>query len=105
LGSSLRSGLQVINVTNDEINGPWKWSIDYKKFRGRGPNATEFFLGADGILELTLDYGGRKDAKSLLFQSKTEWARDTALLTQAARLSTWREAAIFINYTPSAFYA
>jgi hypothetical protein len=105
LGSSLRSGIQTVNVANDEINGEWKWSIKYAKFRGRGPKATESFLGADGIFELTLDYGNQKDTKSLLFQSKVDWRRDTSLRNQAARLSTWREAAIFINYTPNNFYA
>jgi hypothetical protein len=30
----------------------WTWSIDYTKFRGRGPGAAEKALGADGILEM-----------------------------------------------------
>jgi hypothetical protein len=105
LGSCLRSRVQTINVENDEINGPWKWSLTYSKFRGRGPAAPESFIGADGIFELTLDYGTQTDSKSLLFQSKTEWKTDATLLNQAGRLSTWREAAIFINYTSQDFYA
>jgi hypothetical protein len=105
LGSSLRTGTHTVNVVGDEINGPWKWSIRYSKFRGRGFEATESLLGADGIFELTLNYGMREDTKSLLFQAKTEWQKDTTLISQAAQLSTWREAAIFVNYTPQGFYA
>lgn len=105
LGSSLRTSVHTIDVVDDQIPGPWKWSISYTKLRGRGANATERFLGADGIFELTVNYGIREDTKSLLFQAKTDWRRDTSLIDQAAKLSTWREAAIFINYTPTAFYA
>jgi hypothetical protein len=73
LGACLKTGTHTVDVTQDEINGPWKWSIDYSKFRGRGKNATESYLGADGILELSLDMGYRRDTKSLLFQAKTDW--------------------------------
>jgi hypothetical protein len=105
LCSSLRTGVHTVNVVNDEISGPWKWQFKYSKLRGRGSNAAENVLGADGIFELAVNYGNGADTKSLLFQAKTQWQQDMSLLEQAAKLSTWREAAIFVNYTPDAFYA
>src|SRR5450631_3523679 len=30
----------------------WRWSIGYKKFRGRGPDAFESIIGADGIIQI-----------------------------------------------------
>lgn len=105
LGACLKIGVQTVHVTGDEINGPWKWSIDYAKFRGRGKNATESFLGADGIFELSLDHGFRTETKSLLFQSKTDWQSSPDLVEQSLVLSNWREAAIAVNYTPISFDA
>jgi hypothetical protein len=105
LGACLKTGMHTVIVTQDEINGPWKWSIDYAKFRGRGKNATEFYLGADGILELSVDMGSRTDTKSLLFQAKTDWVNSPDIVEQAIVMSTWREAAIGINYTPTSFDA
>lgn len=105
LGACLKKGPQSVEVTQDEVNGTWKWSIDYAKFRGRGQDATESFLGADGIFELRLDWGARRESKALLFQSKVAWTSSPDLVKQALLLSTWREAAIAINYTSSSFDA
>lgn len=105
LGACLKIGTRTVIVVEDEINGPWKWSIDYAKFRGRGKSATESYLGADGILELSIDMGYRTDTKSLLFQSKTDWVNSPDIVEQAIVMSTWREAAIGINYTPTSFDA
>lgn len=104
-GASLRTGTHTVQVERSEINGPWKWSIDYTKFRGRGKDATEHHVGADGIIELSLDWSGRKRTKSLLFQAKLDWQSDSSLLQQAVLLSTWREASIFVNYTETAIEA
>jgi hypothetical protein len=105
LGSSLRSGTRTVVVDRAEVNGPWKWAIDYTKFRGRGKNATESYVGADGIIELSLDWFGRKESKSLLFQAKMDWRADASLMEQAVLLSTWREASIFVNYTEATIEA
>jgi hypothetical protein len=99
LGACLRTGTHTVVVDRAEINGAWKWSIDYTKFRGRGKGATENIIGADGIIELSVDWSGRKETKSLLFQAKMDWQSDKSLLPQAVLLSTWREASIFVNYT------
>lgn len=105
LGARLQTSVHVVDVVQAELNGAWKWQIEYAKFRGRGAKATESLVGADGIFELSLDFGYRKDSKALLFQSKIDWQDDAELLKQAAMLSTWREAAIVVNYTANGFDA
>ncbi len=105
LGGALSIGQQRVSVAQAEIPGEWKWSIKYYKFRGRGKGAAESIIGADGIFELKLDHGFRTETKSLLFQAKKEWTTDTSLFTQAIKLSTWREAAFVLNYTPKVFEA
>ncbi|HBG17885.1 MAG TPA: hypothetical protein DDY32_00995 [Desulfobulbaceae bacterium] len=105
LGACLRCRTKTVTAfaSNNELPGKWKWSIDYTKFRGRGTNATEKYLGADGIFELTLSHGFRHDRKSVLFQSKTDWTTDVDILKQSLLLSTWREAAFVLNYTEDAY--
>jgi hypothetical protein len=105
LGGALYIRQQQVFVAKGEIPGKWKWSIKYYKFRGRGKAAGESIVGADGIFELRLDHGSRTETKSLLFQAKKQWATDPLLFTQAMKLSTWREAAIVLNYTPESFEA
>ncbi|HEV7949996.1 MAG TPA: hypothetical protein VGP24_09540, partial [Glaciihabitans sp.] len=39
LGACLRTGSHTVEVIQDEISGPWKWSMTYSKFRGRGKGA------------------------------------------------------------------
>jgi len=107
LGALLRVKNKRVTVPSEgqEIWGVWTWSLDYYKFRGRGKGATEAYLGADGLFELSLNIGYRKETKSLLFQSKLDWERDSNLLAQSIKLSTWREAAFVINYTDKGFQA
>jgi hypothetical protein len=91
---------QSVIVSNVDIGGTWKWSIDYKKFGGRGKGATESIIGADGIFELSLFRNNEEIKKSLLFQSKIDWQnRDKKLYFQSAKLITWLGAVIIINYT------
>jgi hypothetical protein len=106
LGALLRLRDQRVSVKQQqEISGDWTWSVDYYKFRGRGPEASENYLGADGLFELRLIRGGSIDTKSLLFQSKLDWGSDQSLLLQCIKLSTWREAAFVLNYKPDEFQA
>lgn len=105
LGASLRIKNQKVKVEQSEIRGTWKWSIEYYKFRGRGANATEKYLGADGIFELHLNFGRRLEKKSMLFQAKKMWEEDKLILDQCIKMSTWREAAFLLNYTPVEFEA
>lgn len=102
LGACLRIGTQKVEVKNVEIGGTWTWSLTYYKFRGRGKGASESFIGADGILELSINWNSQNEQKkSLLFQAKNQWhATDRALFEQCIKLSTWREAAFVLNYAP-----
>jgi hypothetical protein len=56
---------------NDKNEGYWK--IEYKKFRGRGKDAFESKIGADGIVQISIY---RKSSpifrKGILFQAKKE---------------------------------
>jgi len=91
---------QSVVINDVEIGGTWKWTIDYKKFGGRGKGATESILGADGIFELSLFRDNEEIKKSLLFQSKLDWVnKDQKLYLQCSKLATWLGAAIVINYT------
>lgn len=91
---------QSVVIDSIEIGGTWKWAIDYKKFGGRGKGATESIIGADGIFELSLFRDNQESKKSLLFQSKLDWAtRDEKLYLQCSKLATWLGAAIIVNYT------
>lgn len=108
LGENLRISKQTVNVKNPEIGGVWTWGVTYHKFRGRGYRATEKFVGADGIFELSVRGGGRPstEKKSALFQAKNQWiGSDQGLVEESIKLSNWREAAFAINYTPSAYEA
>ncbi|QEC76960.1 hypothetical protein [Mucilaginibacter ginsenosidivorax] len=97
---------QEVLVENDEINGIWKWGINFGTFGGGGAGSTESIVGADGIIELTLTNNAQLTKKSLLFQSKVDWsARDNNLYQQCTKLMTWLGAAIVINYTESEFTA
>jgi len=106
-GSSLRTNNQKVFVKNNqqELPGEWTWGITYKKLRGRGPDSSEKRVGADGVFELMVRNGIRVETKSMLFQSKIYWQNDPNLFKQAIKLSTWREAAFLLNFTPSAIEA
>lgn len=104
LGANLTTHSRQVFVPDAEIPGPWIWSLSYRKFRGRGPGATEKRLGADGILEVTVAGPYGSDTKSMLFQSKMEGAAGAkGLVEQCARLTTWREAAAVFSYGAAAF--
>jgi hypothetical protein len=106
-GTRLRCRTRVVDVTDAEVPGPWKWSISHTRFRGRGRDATERHVGADVIIELTIRRPNRyrADTKALLLQAKKNWTNDSKVIEQAARLSTWREAAALMNLTAEQFEA
>lgn len=106
LGANLRIRRQKVSVESGQRPGIWTWSFNYTKLRGRGASATEKIIGADGIFEMRVIYQYETVRSSLLFQSKLDWARrDALLLEQCVKMSTWREAAFLINYTPRRFEA
>lgn len=105
LGSKLKTGSQRVVVSDPELSGVWSWELDYIKFRGRGWGAAEKILGADGILTLSVDYGGRPQTKAALFQAKIEGVADRELVGQCAKLSNWREAAFVLNFAAHSIQA
>jgi hypothetical protein len=48
----------------------WGWKITTNKIRGRGPNAPEKSIGADGIISLNVEENGITKTKSTIFQAK-----------------------------------
>lgn len=96
----------TVQVTDEQMGGTWHWSLTYFKFRGRGPRATENYLGADGVIEIRFQGLGQIHVKSLLFQTKIEGNQDRQMLIgQCAKLSTWREAAFVLNFGSDGFSA
>jgi hypothetical protein len=83
----------------------WTWEIDYHKFRSKPKGAPEPVLGADAIFTIKLRRGQEVHEKSLLMQAKIEAAVNSELLFQCAKLSTWREAAFVLNFSPEEFEA
>jgi hypothetical protein len=78
------------------------------KLRGRGANAPEKELGADGIFQIeVLDLDGQYIVrKGLLSQSKIGWTgRDGRLFEQARNLLRQSESAIVIDYSPHGYRA
>lgn len=105
-GSLIRRGPVNVPVDAPEGGGIWTWTITYKKLRGRGASATEKQVGADGLWEFTLDHGANGvQRKGALFQAKMVGAGGDKLFAQAVVMSTWREAAFVIEYTPDTVFA
>ena len=96
LGALLGAGERKVNVNGQA----WYWKIEYAKFRGRGNDATEAKLGADGIFEIRLHSIEGGGQKSLLFQSKMGTPHGAEPKRQALKMSNWREAAVFLAYAP-----
>jgi len=80
----------------------WRWRIDYTKFRGKGGNATETSVGADGIFEIRLQGPETDGRKAMLFQAKMGTPAGRRAFEQALVLSNWREAAVFFGYDEDA---
>jgi len=105
LGALLKAGPRIVRVYNNERPRSWTWSIDYAKFVGGGRDASEHIIGADGIFELRIRTDQTIERKSLLFQAKKNWRKDSLILEQAIKLTTWKEAAFILNYTDNRFEA
>jgi hypothetical protein len=106
LGAYLRTPRpRRVIVDDDNIPGVWTWSLEYRKFRGRGPKATENKLGADGIFDFVVTHRGEQMRKASLFQAKTGSEDRQRLLGQCIKMSTWKEAAFVIQYSPDAYTA
>ncbi len=105
--SKLQAAGRKVVVAEEEQSrgGVWTWEIDYHKFRSKPKGAPEGTLGADAIFTIKLRRGQEVREKSLLLQAKIEGAVNPELLLQCAKLSTWREAAFVLNFSPEEFEA
>ena len=107
LGQALLSEDQSVVVDNTV----YVWRTTYQKFRGRGKNAAEKLLGADGIIQIEVRDGQQQVVvarKGLLFQAKNNWqGRDLKLKSQSGLLSFPYKipVGIVINYSPRGYYA
>lgn len=83
-GEALRTKKQQGKVI---VNGDeWTFKVTSTKFRGRGKNATEKEIGADGIVEIEVT-SNKNDTttKSLIFQAKKR-GNNKGLLGQAEQM-------------------
>lgn len=67
----------------------WRWRATYKKFRGRGRDALENKIGADGIVQVEVRRDGDPvvAAKGVLFQAKKgRLERDAHLMEQMSKM-------------------
>ncbi|NTW88364.1 MAG: J domain-containing protein [Desulfobulbaceae bacterium] len=104
-GALRTKGVKVVEVNDEEIRGPWRWSITYSKFRSKAKHATESILGADGILQIHIGSSQKEQQKSALFQAKIAGKVDPRLVGQCAKMSVWREAAFVISYSANGYRA
>ena len=89
--------------------GLWRWRVTYKKFRGRGRDALENKIGADGIVQVEV----RRDrdpvvaTKGVLFQAKKgRLERDTHFLEQMSKMETLAPAgAVVFQYSADGYFA
>jgi len=106
LGQALVTPAPRILMTTD--GGVYVWTVSHQVIGGKGKNADETFLGADGIFELqAFDKSGELiRQKGLLFQSKKQWrGRNQMLLRQAEKLIEYSPSAMVLNYTPHGYDA
>ncbi len=87
----------------------YRWSVKYKKLRGRGQNAPEKRVGADGIFEVEVEdvESGELERKALPFQAKKIWrGRDGELVEQVQKMEEiCAGASGVIDYSPEGFTA
>lgn len=79
LCSQLRRPWTTVTIEDAQ----WQWRVDYKKLRGRGPDAPEKATGCDGVvfIEVSASDGSPIVSKGLLFQAKKGRLGSTSELT------------------------
>lgn len=106
LGGALRTNAeQIVEVTDAQVLGTWRWGITYSKFRSKAKGATESIVGADGILEIRVGTPEQAQQKAALFQAKNTLKYDPKLVEQCAKMSVWREASFVISYAAEGYKA
>jgi hypothetical protein len=88
--------------------GDFGLRTEYFKLRGRGANAPERRLGADGIFTLDVEdrRTGRRRQKGLLFQAKHRWRhQDRKLVKQVNQMRACDPSAIVVDYSAEGYTA
>ncbi|TKR34130.1 hypothetical protein FCE95_07655 [Luteimonas gilva] len=88
--------------------GIYSVRVSYMKLRGRGPNAPEKRLGADGIfqIEVANNRGDVIRRKGLPFQAKTNWrGKSSTLLRQAELMEQMSPGGLVIDYSSNGYKA
>ena len=85
----------------------YRWSVTYKKLRGRGPGAPEKKTGTDGIFEVEVEDTnvGVIHRKALPFQAKKNWTgKDSRLVEQTKTMEKLTNGASgVIDYSSDGF--
>lgn len=104
LGQALRGSGTIVSSDGR----PLRWTTRYRKLRGRGRNAPEKQLGADGLFEVELeDEEALRSRKSLPFQAKNNASTygDRHLRQQAAQITDLPGGGVVVNYRPEGYVA
>jgi|SRR5437667_7534791 len=89
LGEALRTKEdQLVNVTDGQSSGVWRWGISYANLGSGAAGSTESIVGADGVLEIRVGNAELDQQKCSLFQAKNGRRKDKKLLSQCIKLST-----------------
>lgn len=106
LGEALRTKEdQLVNVTDSQVPGIWRWSISYANLGSGAIGSTESVVGADGVLEIRVGAAELDQQKCSLFQAKNTRRKDAKLLSQCIKMSTWREASFVLSYSSAGYFA
>ena len=105
LGQSISSKNNNFHYENNEKK--YEWKTYYKKIRGRGKNAPEKKLGADGIFQIEIKENNKVIfTKGLPFQSKKNWNfKDKKLVEQLENVLEHTETGIVVDYQKSGYTA
>lgn len=82
--------------------------VDWRRVRGRGPNAPERLYGPDGLFQMAVfdDRGGILRRKALPFQAKISWnGANSDLLRQSHSLESSISGGLVVDYSPSGYRA
>jgi hypothetical protein len=104
LGEAMRAS----GVTSLSDGSVVSWTTTYKKLRGRGRNAPEKRLGADGVFEIEFeDAAGSRSRKSLAFQAKKHGAVrvDERFRSQADQISQLPGGGLVVVYSLDGYFA
>jgi hypothetical protein len=106
LGEALRTKEdQLVNVTDSQLPGVWRWSIGYSNLGSGAADSTESIVGADGVLEIRVGNAEIDQQKCAVFQAKNGRRKDARLLSQCIKMSTWREASFVLCYSSAGYFA